>query len=131
MKETQVTGPRLIMAQTELNGLLELKQEVDARVAVLQQMLKPSRPAHPAHSSLLPVRSTETKKRPLDQAVRARIAAAQKRRWAEHRKRAALAAAEANKPKPATKTKTMASKAAAPKVMAASQPAVDMSDLTG
>lgn len=56
------------------------KQRIDSRIQEIHSQLRGNRTAAPA------------KKRQLSESARKRISAAQKRRWAEHRKKAAQAA---------------------------------------
>jgi hypothetical protein len=72
------------------------KQRIEAKIQELQGVLKGKRPAAPAASG-----DAAPRKRELSDAARKRIAMAQKRRWAEHRKRAAQAKAQASKPQAA------------------------------
>jgi hypothetical protein len=75
--------------QMALIGYQIEKQRIESKIQELQSQLKGRRGS-------LPTSGGESKpparKRELSEAARKRIAAAQKRRWAEHRKRAAQAA---------------------------------------
>jgi hypothetical protein len=73
------------------------KQRIEAKIQELQGVLKGKRSAAPAASG----GDAAPRKRELSPAARKRIAMAQKRRWAEHRKRAAQAKAQASKPQAA------------------------------
>jgi len=68
------------------------KEKIEARIRDLQSQLKGKRGSSPAASTNGDGRRG---KRELSAAARARIAAAQKKRWAEHRKRQAQAAKSA------------------------------------
>jgi hypothetical protein len=59
------------------------KQKIDAKINEIQAKLKGKAVAAPADGT-----KADTPKRVLSPAARKRIAAAQKKRWAEHRKRA-------------------------------------------
>jgi hypothetical protein len=77
------------MLQMALVGFQIEKQKIEARIQDIQSQLKGKRGAAPVSGG------GETKapvRRELSESARKRIAAAQKRRWAEHRKRAAQAA---------------------------------------
>ena len=75
--------------QMALVGYQLEKQRIDARIQEIQAKLKGKTIASPAG-----VAKPEGVKRVLSPAARKRIAAAQKKRWAEHRKRAAQSKAE-------------------------------------
>ena len=74
--------------QMALVGFQLEKQRIEAKIQELQGMLKGKRAAAPAGGG----EAAAPRKRELSEAARKRIAMAQKRRWAEHRKRAAQAA---------------------------------------
>jgi len=74
--------------QMALVGYQLERQRIDTRIQEIQARLKGKAVAAPAAAK------TEGVKRVLSPAARKRIAAAQKKRWAEHRKRAAQAKAE-------------------------------------
>jgi hypothetical protein len=74
--------------QMALVGYQIEKQRIEARIQEIQAKLK-GKPGAPAAAE-----KPEGVKRVLSPAARKRIAAAQKKRWAEHRKRAAQAKAE-------------------------------------
>ena len=75
--------------QMALAGYQAEKDKIDAKIREIQELLKGKKaPAPAARKAKAPG------KRVLSPAARARIAAAQKKRWAEHHKRAAAAAAE-------------------------------------
>jgi hypothetical protein len=71
------------------------KQKIDEKIAELQRALKGSSPAPAATGT---AKTPEKRTRILSAAARARIAAAQRKRWAEHRKRVAAAKKAAPKP---------------------------------
>ena len=73
--------------QMALVGYQIEKQRIDAKIQEIQARLKGKSAVAPAAGSAKP----ETAKRVLSPAARKRIAAAQKKRWAEHRKKAAQA----------------------------------------
>lgn len=75
--------------QMALVGYQLEKQRIEARIQEIQAKLKGKAVASPASAS-----KPEGVKRVLSPAARKRIAAAQKKRWAEHRKRAAQAKAD-------------------------------------
>ena len=66
------------------------RQKIEDKIRELQSRLKGKRVAAPAASEPKPA----GRKRVLSAAARARIAAAQKKRWAEHRKKLAGASKE-------------------------------------
>ena len=74
------------MLQMALLGFQIEKQRVEAKIQELQAKLKGKRVVGAASADGTP------RKRELSPAARKRIAMAQKRRWAEHRKKAAQAA---------------------------------------
>ena len=77
------------MLEMALIGYQIEKQRIESRIQDIQSQLKGRR------SSALPGAAGDSKprvRRELSEGARKRIAAAQKRRWAEHRKRAAQAA---------------------------------------
>lgn len=77
----------LTTLQMALVGYQYEKQKIEEKIQQLQAELKGKKaPASVAGKGEAPV------KRVLSAAARNRIAAAQRKRWAEHRKRAALAA---------------------------------------
>ena len=75
--------------QMALVGYQLEKQRIENRIQEIQAKLKGKAVASPAAAA-----KPEGSKRVLSPAARKRIAAAQKKRWAEHRKRAAQAKAE-------------------------------------
>jgi hypothetical protein len=81
--------------QMALVGFQIEKQRIESRIQDIQTQLKGRRAAMPSGNGQSPA----PRKRQLSEAARKRIAMAQKRRWAEHRKRAA--AAKAAKPQAA------------------------------
>jgi hypothetical protein len=78
--------------QMALIGYQIEKEKIEARIRDLQAQLRGRRVAI---SDAKPGQGTPKVKRVLSAAARARIAAAQKKRWAEHRKRQAQAAKNA------------------------------------
>lgn len=64
------------------------KEKIESKIRELQSLLKGKRVAAPS----APAEKKAGTKRVLSPGARRRIAAAQKKRWAEHRKRAAAAA---------------------------------------
>jgi hypothetical protein len=82
--------------QMALVGFQIEKQRIESKIQELQGILKGKRAAAPAAGS-----DGAPRKRELSDAARKRIAMAQKRRWAEHRKRAAQAKAQSSKPQAA------------------------------
>lgn len=81
--------------QMALVGYQIEKQRIETKIQEIQSQLKGKRiGASGVVSALAPA----PRKRELSDAARARIAAAQKRRWAEHRKRAAQAAKASKSP---------------------------------
>ncbi len=77
--------------QMALVGYQLEKQKIEDKIREIQAQLKGQRVALPAGADEKKAPGT---KRVLSPAARRRIAAAQKKRWAEHRKRAAQAAKE-------------------------------------
>jgi len=69
------------------------KQKIDDKIKEIQAQLKGRR--GPASSPSVATKRAAGTKRVLSPAARRRIAAAQKKRWAEHRKRLAQAGKEA------------------------------------
>jgi hypothetical protein len=69
------------------------KQKIDDRIKEIQAQLGGRR--GPASSQSVATKKSAGAKRVLSPAARRRIAAAQKKRWAEHRKRLAQSAKEA------------------------------------
>lgn len=63
------------------------KEKIESKIRELQSQLKGRRAAAPASGG-----APQTTRRELSPAARARIAAAQKKRWAEHRRQKAQAA---------------------------------------
>jgi hypothetical protein len=78
--------------EMSLVGFQIERQKIENKIQELQARLKGKRPSQPAGAN----GSAVPKRRELSDAARKRIAAAQKRRWAEHRKRAAQAAKAQN-----------------------------------
>jgi predicted nucleic acid-binding Zn-ribbon protein len=76
-----------VTLQMALVGYQIEKQRIESRIQEIQSQLKGKRVAFSAGPP-----AAAPRKRELSPAARARIAAAQKKRWAEHRKRAAQAA---------------------------------------
>ena len=75
--------------QMALVGYQYEKQKIDDRIREIEAQLKGKHVASPSGPS---DKKTSTVKRVLSPAARKRIAAAQKKRWAEHRKRVAAQA---------------------------------------
>ena len=75
--------------QMALLGYEVEKRKIEDKISELQARLKGKQTAAGASS---PSKSTNSRKRNLSPEARRRIALAQKKRWAEHRKRAAIAA---------------------------------------
>lgn len=81
--------PSLLMAALE--GLQLQKQRIEEQIQEVRSLLgkkAPGKPGRPASSTKGPIASTIGKRGRLSPAARKRIAAAQKRRWAEYRKSA-------------------------------------------
>ena len=87
------TTEDLSTLQMALVGYEVEKQRIEDKIRELQARLKGKPASSPADASAEP--KAAGTKRVLSPAARRRIAAAQKKRWAEHRKRAAQAAKEA------------------------------------
>jgi hypothetical protein len=85
--------------QMALVGYQLEKQRIEGKIQEIQSLLKGKRGAF---SSAATAAGLPARKRELSESARARIAAAQKRRWAEHRKRAAQAAKAAKSSSPKT-----------------------------
>ncbi len=79
----------LATIEMALVGYQIQKQKIDDKIRELQSMLKGKHVVSPAAAGGNKAPGT---KRNLSQAARRRIAAAQRKRWAEHRKRMAQAA---------------------------------------
>jgi cell division septum initiation protein DivIVA len=79
----------LTTLQMALVGYQFEKQKIEDKIRELQAQLKGKRPTSPSAAA---DKKAPKVKRVLSPAARRRIAAAQKKRWAEHRKRAAQAA---------------------------------------
>jgi hypothetical protein len=79
----------LTTLQMALVGYQFEKQKIEDKIRELQAQLKGKRPTLPSAAA---DKKAPKVKRVLSPAARRRIAAAQKKRWAEHRKRAAQAA---------------------------------------
>jgi hypothetical protein len=79
----------LLTLQMALVGYQIERQKIDEKIKQIEGQLKGK---HVAASSGAAEAKAEAPKRILSPAARRRIAAAQKKRWAEHRKRAAQAA---------------------------------------
>jgi len=76
------------MLQMALVGFQMEQRRIQGKIQELQAQLKGKRSTTPSGTSDEPA---APRKRELSEAARKRIAMAQKRRWAEHRKRAAQA----------------------------------------
>lgn len=81
------------LLQMALVGFQIEKARMEAKIQELHTQLKGGRAASTSGGE-----AVAPKKRELSDAARKRIAMAQKRRWAEHRKRAAQAKSQAAKP---------------------------------
>ncbi len=79
----------LTTLQMALVGYQIEKEKIDTKIREIEAQLKGKRPTATAAKS---AEKPAAVKRILSPAARKRIAAAQKKRWAEHRKRAAQAA---------------------------------------
>src|SRR5690554_5823144 len=77
--------------QMALVGYQLERQKIDEKIREIQALLG-SRRAGTAAAGVVSEPAAAPRKRNLSAAARKRIAMAQKRRWAEHRKKAALAA---------------------------------------
>ena len=77
------------MLEMALVGFQIEKQRIESRIQEIQSQLRGKRAAAASSDG---ADSKPTVRRELSAGARKRIAAAQKRRWAEHRKRAAQAA---------------------------------------
>ncbi len=87
----------LTTLQMALVGYELERQRIDDKIRELKALLGGKRaPAAPASGAAQP--GEAPRKRNLSAAARNRIAMAQKRRWAEHRKKAAAAAKTSKKP---------------------------------
>ena len=97
MARIKSSGPDDLTLQMALIGYELERQKIDAKIKEIHAQLGGRKVALPsaAASAAAPA---EPRKRNLSVAARKRIAMAQKRRWAEHRKRAAIAKAQAAKP---------------------------------
>jgi hypothetical protein len=78
----------LTTLQMALVGYQIEKEKIDEKIRAIQAQLKGKRVALPSSNE---EKKTAGVKRVLSPAARKRIAAAQKKRWAEHRKRVAQA----------------------------------------
>ena len=78
------------MLEMALIGYQIEKQRIESKIRDIQSQLKGGRSSAPSSSD--GTGNKPTVRRELSPAARKRIATAQKRRWAEHRKRAAQAA---------------------------------------
>jgi hypothetical protein len=81
--------------QMALVGYQIEKQRIESKMQEIQSHLKGKRVAFAGSGAET---AAAPRKRVLSEAARSRIAAAQKKRWAEHRKRAAAAARGAKAP---------------------------------
>jgi hypothetical protein len=77
--------------QMALVGFQIERQRIESKIAEIRSQLKGRGASMPSAGGDAPA----PRKRELSEAARKRIAMAQKRRWAEHRKRAAAAKAQA------------------------------------
>ena len=90
MARTKSMTTDVVTLQMALVGYELEKQKIEAKIRELQAVLKGRTAAVPAAKEK---ESAPSPKRILSPAARKRIAMAQKKRWAEHRKRAAAAKA--------------------------------------
>jgi hypothetical protein len=88
------TTEDLSTLQMALVGYEVEKQRIEAKIREIQARLKGKPASSPAAADSAEPKAAGVK-RVLSPAARRRIAAAQKKRWAEHRKRIAQAAKEA------------------------------------
>jgi hypothetical protein len=72
------------LLEAALEGLLLQRDRIEAQIREVQTILGRKRPAGAAPSDAVP--GTSSRKRQLSEAARKRIAAAQKKRWAEYRR---------------------------------------------
>jgi hypothetical protein len=72
------------LLEAALEGLQIQKQRIETQIEEVKGALGKRRTSSPVIPGALP--TTETPKRQLSEAARKRIAAAQKKRWAEYRK---------------------------------------------
>ncbi|MBC7925740.1 MAG: hypothetical protein H7039_08790 [Bryobacteraceae bacterium] len=82
------TDPNLLEAALE--GLLLQKQRLEAQIQEVRSLLGKKRGPRASSSALaapVAVSRTATRKRELSEPARKRIAAAQKKRWAEYRRK--------------------------------------------
>ena len=79
------TVPNSDLLNAALEGLQAQKKRIDEQISQVQAMLGRRRGRPPAAA---PAAAKPARKRQLSAAARKNIAAAQKRRWAEYRKRA-------------------------------------------
>jgi hypothetical protein len=89
MARGRVKAEDLMTLQMALVGYEIERQKIDERIKEIQAKIGKRRPAAAAAG---PVVEEAPRKRVLSAEARKRIAQAQKRRWAEHRKKAAAAA---------------------------------------
>ena len=82
----------ITILQMALIGYQSERQRIDEKIREIQAQLKGHAGAAPPAAG---EKAATARKRVLSAAARRRIALAQKKRWAEHRKRQALAAAKA------------------------------------
>jgi len=87
MARTMVRADDLMTLQMALVGYEIERKKIDERIKEIQTKIGKRRPAVAAVPALEPA----PRKRVLSAEARRRIALAQKRRWAEHRKKAAAA----------------------------------------
>lgn len=76
------------LLEAALEGLYLQKQRIEAQIAEVKALLGRRRSAPQPVAVVDGVNGVEPRKRQLSEAARKRIAAAQKRRWAEYRKTA-------------------------------------------
>jgi hypothetical protein len=117
MPRSSNSAPNVALLEAALEGLQLQRSRIDEQIAEVRRLLgqraAPARSGATAHSGGF---RAPRARRALSAAARKRIAAAQKRRWAEYRKQAAGAEARASKsaaPKRAGAAKTASKKSAA------------------
>lgn len=74
--------------EAALEGLLLQKQRIESQISEVRALLGRKRNRSSAASAAVPsaLKNASRARRPLSEAARKRIAAAQKKRWAEYRK---------------------------------------------
>ena len=84
-------SPNHEILEAALQGLEAQRQKLDEQIAQVRSMMgrrpgRPSKNAHPQQGGAVDGRAGQGKRRNLSAAARKRIAAAQKKRWADFRK---------------------------------------------